>query len=276
MASAAEVTSAKAGQSTRRLQGSGQQAQDRSALALDGVGVQFAGVRALHDISFSVSAGERVAVIGPNGAGKSTLFNVISGETRATAGTVHLLGRAVSQARPDQLAALGLGRTYQTSSVFRRMTVAENVQVALQGLRTMKYRSWRPLKASVLTGGRVTELIQQVELSSKADVLVGQLSHGEQRQLELALALANQPRVLLLDEPAAGLSAKERVLMRSLLENLPSEMTLLLIEHDMSLALEMVDRVVCLSNGELISDATPTDIRKDARVREVYLGGEDA
>ncbi len=241
------------------------------ALVLDEVTVQFGGVRAVDRVSMAVHRGERWAVIGPNGAGKTTLFRTIAGEVRPTAGRVEMLGRDVTHRPSYRRAHLGLGRTYQVTNLFPSLTVEENVAIAALGTTRRRFRSWWPLRTAADVGDRVEAALVQVELADRRQRVVSELSHGEQRQLELAVGLAGQPKILLLDEPAAGLSASERVLMRSLIEGLPDNLTLVLIEHDMGLALELVQQVMCLDNGGVIAAGTPEEIRGNENVQAVYL-----
>jgi len=240
-------------------------------LSLDKVTVRFGGITAVNGISLQVSAGERWAVIGPNGAGKTTLFRTISGEQRVTEGQVRMFGDDVTSHAPNRRAHAGLGRTYQVTNVFLGLTVRQNVAIAVQARRRGRLRFWWPMKMTGEIGDIVEDTLARVGLLVQSDRRVNELSHGEQRQLELALALAGKPRLLLLDEPAAGLSASERVLMRGLIEQLSRDLTLVLIEHDMALALDLVDMVMCMDNGTMIATGTPDEIRANEQVQSVYL-----
>jgi branched-chain amino acid transport system ATP-binding protein len=244
------------------------------ALTLDGVTVRFGGVLAVDDVSMTVRAGERRAVIGPNGAGKTTLFRTVSGEILPNAGRVELFGRDITRKAPNRRAHLGVGRTYQVTNLFPTLSVIDNVTVAAHGQSRQRYYSWRPVRLRGDIGERVDWALEQVDLTDRRDRLVSELSHGEQRQLELAMGLAGQPRLLLLDEPAAGLSASERVLMRDLIVALPDDLSLILIEHDMDLALRLVDWVTVLDNGRQIADGPPDEIRENETVQAVYLRSE--
>jgi branched-chain amino acid transport system ATP-binding protein len=219
-----------------------------------------------------VRPGERRAVIGPNGAGKTTLFNLIAGELAPTGGSVELFGRDATRLPPHRRAALGIGRTYQITNVFMELTVAENVGLAALGLDARKFRllgSW-PDDADFRT--RLESALRTSGLEGRADDLCRNLSYGEQRQLELAMALAQQPRLLLLDEPAAGLSAAERQVIVRLVASLPRELSLVVIEHDMDLVLSLVDSVTCLHYGQVVATGDPASIRDHPLVQEVYLG----
>ncbi|MGH8867466.1 MAG: ABC transporter ATP-binding protein [Actinomycetes bacterium] len=242
-----------------------------AALRLEDVCVHFGGIYAVDHVSLSVGRGERWAVIGPNGAGKTTLFRAISGEVYPTSGRVSLFGGDVTRAPSYRRARRGIGRTYQVTTLFPRLTVEENVAVAAYGCTGARFRSWSLLRMRGDVGERVGDALDQVGLVRRRYDEVRQLSHGEQRQLELALALAGRPRLLLLDEPAAGLASSERKTMRTLVERLPDDLTLVLIEHDMNLALDLTERVVCLDDGTMIAQGTPDEIRADEAVQSVYL-----
>lgn len=245
-----------------------------NALRLEQVTVIFGGLRAVDEVSMMVHRGQRWAIIGPNGAGKTTLFRAISGEVSPTSGHVELLGEDVTGKAPYRLAHRGLGRTYQVTNLFSGLTVQENVAIAAQGNSRSRFRSWWPARLGGELGRRVERALEQVGLTGLETRTVDELSHGEQRQLELAVALASEPDVLLLDEPAAGLSASERQTMRQLIDGLSRELTILLIEHDMNLALELVEQVMCLHNGKVIAEGTPDEIRDNEEVQAVYLGSQ--
>jgi branched-chain amino acid transport system ATP-binding protein len=247
-------------------------AADPPALALRGVSKFFGGLRAVDDVALSVPAGERRALIGPNGAGKTTLFNLIAGELPVTSGRVELFGHDVTRQPPYRRAALGLGRTFQITNVFPSLTVLENCLLAVQGLTRAKFSMLRPLSRFTGLRARAREALDAVGLADRADAIVRNLSHGEQRQLEIALALAGQPRVLLLDEPTAGLSPAESRTMAALLHRLDRSMTVLIIEHDMDIALELADRVTVLHYGKVIAEGLRDEVRANPLVREIYLG----
>jgi branched-chain amino acid transport system ATP-binding protein len=233
--------------------------------------VRFGGVFAVDGVSLLVGEGSRWAVIGPNGAGKTTLFRAISGEVRPTEGRVHLFGRDTTRAQPYTRAQRGLARTYQVTNLFRALTVEENLVIAAQGRTLSRFVSWRPLRMRGWIDERINTVLAAVGLASRRDDLVSELSHGEQRQLEIGVALATDPRLILLDEPAAGLSAAERQMMAGLISSLPSDLSIVLIEHDMGIALELVEQVLVLDNGHPIAQGDPVSIRADQRVQDVYL-----
>jgi branched-chain amino acid transport system ATP-binding protein len=242
------------------------------ALRLDGVSKYFGGLQAVGDVSFAVRPGERRALIGPNGAGKTTLFNLISGSLPVSTGTITLFGRDVTSAPTHFRAGLGLARTFQITNLFADLTVLDNCLLAIQALTPARFAMLRPLGffGDLHAAARAT--LEAVGLSAVEDVPVRNLSHGEQRQLEIALALAGKPRVLLLDEPTAGLSPAESRLMADLLAGLDPAITVLMIEHDMDIALELSAQVTVLHYGRVIADGSREEIRADALVREIYLG----
>jgi branched-chain amino acid transport system ATP-binding protein len=241
------------------------------ALELDEVTIRFGGITAVDHVSLTVATGERWGVIGPNGAGKTTLFRTVSGEVPPTEGTISLFGRDVTRAPPYRRAHRGIGRTYQVTNLFLGLTVQENVTIAAQALTRSRWRSWWPVQLRGPLGEKVDRALEQVDLGDRRDRTVSELSHGEQRQLELAVGLAGDPKVLLLDEPAAGLSAAERVLMRGLIADLPTDLSVVLIEHDMGLVLDLVDRILVLADGRPIAIGTPDEIRANEQVQAVYL-----
>jgi branched-chain amino acid transport system ATP-binding protein len=220
----------------------------------------------------TVAPGERRAVIGPNGAGKTTLFNMITGELPLTAGKVVLLDQDISKMPAHQRVAMGLGRTFQITNVFPGLTVEENVYLAAQGLEKIKLNFIRAVPRGGEIRDRAAKALSDAGLSDKRNTVTKELSHGEQRQLEIALALALRPKLLMLDEPAAGLSTAERTTMADLVRSLPRDLTILLIEHDMDLALGLADRVTCLHYGRVIADDDPSGIAANREVQDCYLG----
>jgi branched-chain amino acid transport system ATP-binding protein len=242
------------------------------ALRLDDVSRRFGGVVAVDGVSLELGEGERVSVIGPNGAGKTTLFRLIAGEMRPTNGRIHLFGRDVTSMPPHRRSRSGLARTFQVSNLFVGLTVADNVRLASQARSRDQGRFSSPTSASDPAAHGAREALERVGLERRANDPVAALSHGERRQLEVAMALVTSPRLLLLDEPAAGLATAERGRLKRLLEALPRTLPLLLIEHDMSLALGLADRVLCLHNGRTIAFGLPDDVRRDSTVQAVYLG----
>ncbi|MFF2632646.1 ABC transporter ATP-binding protein [Microbacterium sp. NPDC058021] len=245
------------------------------ALTVERLGKRYGGVQAVEDISLRLGAGERMGVIGPNGAGKTTLFKMVAGDVAPTTGSIDLFGREVTKLDTARRARLGVGRTFQVSNLFRDMTVLDNVRVAARGGSGQARIFWRTQGQRDEITTRATEMLDSVGLFDRRDDTVADLSHGEQRQLEIAMALVGEPRILLLDEPAAGLSAAERSTLRSLIEALPRTLPILLIEHDMSLALGLTDRVMCMENGRHVVTGTPDEVRDHPVVKEIYLGRRD-
>jgi branched-chain amino acid transport system ATP-binding protein len=241
-------------------------------LDLANVTKDFGALRAVDQVTMSVAPGERRAVIGPNGAGKTTLFNVITGELALTKGQVELFGRDISRLAPHKRVALGLGRTFQITNVFPGLTVEENVLLAAQGLSRTKMNFLRLVPRTGEFRDRAAQALDDAGILDVKDSRTSELSHGEQRQLEVALALALQPRLLMLDEPAAGLSTAERATMADLIRSLPRDLTILLIEHDMDLALGLAERVTCLHYGKVIADDDPDGIAANGEVQDCYLG----
>src|SRR6267378_7726202 len=224
------------------------------ALRLERVSKVFGGLRAVDGVELAVRPGERRALIGPNGAGKTTLFNLISGELSASAGSITLFGRDVTRAAAHRRAALGLARTFQITNLFPSLTVLENCLLAVQALTPLKLAMHRPLARYVGLRARAGAALEAVGLGDRAGATVKRLSHGEQRQLEIALALAGSPRLLLLDEPTAGLSPAESHAMTALLKTLDPAITLLVIEHDMDVAFALTDRITVLHYGKVVAD----------------------
>jgi branched-chain amino acid transport system ATP-binding protein len=242
------------------------------ALRLQAVSKSFGGLRAVDGVELAVRPGERRALIGPNGAGKTTLFNLIAGALPVTSGTITLFGTDVTARTQHRRAALGLARTFQITNLFPALTVRQNALLAAQALTRAKFAMLRPLERYTDLGRRADEALDAVGLADRAGAIVRQLSHGEQRQLEIALALAGRPRVLLLDEPAAGLSQAEAQLMTRLLRGLDPAITLLIIEHDMDIALEVAQQATVLHYGRVIADGPCERVKTDPTVREIYLG----
>jgi len=242
-----------------------------TVLQINDVTVRFGGVTAVQNVSLTVEEGQRWAVIGPNGAGKTTLFRSVSGEVRPTDGTVEFFGNDVTRAAPYLKAQRGLGRTYQITNLFQQLTVEENMTIAAQSTQKIRHKFWGRVKYGGAVAESTGRALEQVGLRLERHTRVSELSHGEQRQLEIAMALAGNPKLLLLDEPAAGLSAAERKMMKELVEGLPRDLSIVLIEHDMDIALDLVERVLVLDNGRMIAEGPPEEIRNNQQVQDVYL-----
>ncbi len=223
-------------------------------------------------VALAVRPGERRALIGPNGAGKTTLFNLIAGALPVSTGRITLFGRDVTRLPPQRRAALGLARTFQVSNLFPSLSVLDNCLLATQALSPVKLAMHRPLARYRDLRERAERTLAAVGLADRRHRTVRDLSHGEQRQLEIGLALAGRPRVLLLDEPTAGLSPAESAAMARLVDGLDPDITVLIIEHDMDIALQIARQVTVLHYGRVIADGTREDVRASPLVREIYLG----
>jgi branched-chain amino acid transport system ATP-binding protein len=241
-------------------------------LELDGVTRAFGSLRAVEDVSLRIAEGARHALIGPNGAGKSTLFNVIGGSLRPTKGRVLFAGRDVTRLPEWRRARLGIARTFQHSSVLLSCTAAENVLIGVQREAGVAARMLPTPRRRRELLERCESLLETVGLSGRAHVPAGALSHGERRQLQVAMALGNRPRLLLLDEPAAGMSPAETARLLTLLKDLPRDITVLLIEHDLDVVFNLADTVTVLHLGRHLATGTPAEIRADPAVQSAYLG----
>jgi ABC-type branched-subunit amino acid transport system permease subunit/ABC-type branched-subunit amino acid transport system ATPase component len=244
------------------------------ALVLEDVRKSFGDVTVLQDVDITVSPGERLGIIGLNGAGKTTLFNVITGLHRPTNGSVQMLGHDVTHMPPYRRSALGLARTFQVTMLYPRLTAHENIAVALMGRRhrRIQYVMWRPLSSVADVGQQAREILEGAGLADLGDVEVRYLSYGHQRQVEVALALAADPELLLLDEPTAGLAQAEIPRMLKLLKALPEHLTILVVEHNLEVIFEIVTRVIVLHEGRVIIDDSPEAVRADPDVRQLYFG----
>ncbi len=244
------------------------------ALELKGLCKSFGGLQATKDVTLRIMPGDRQAIIGPNGAGKTTLFNVITGIYPASAGSVVLFGRDVTSWPSHRRTALGMARTFQVTHLFPKLTVLDNVLLAIEGLRPSKFVMWRFLSSYRDVYDKAYHLLEQAGFLDRKDLEVRNLSHGEQRQLEIVLGLASDPKILLLDEPAAGLSSGESAEMAQFLMKLDPKLAILLIEHDMDVVFDVADRISVLHFGEILESGTPQQIHDSPRVQEIYLGTE--
>jgi branched-chain amino acid transport system ATP-binding protein len=232
----------------------------------------FGGVVAVDQVSFQVRLRDRHALIGPNGAGKTTTFNCIAGSHRPTAGQVRLFGEDITHRSEPDRSRRGLARTYQITNLFPRLTVLENAVLAVQASTRRQWVLHRPVATYRADVERACAALERVGLGHRGDDPVSRLSYGERRQLEFALALAAAPRVLLLDEPMAGLSPHERERVVQTIAGIPRDVSILLIEHNMDVVLELADRITVLHFGRVVAEGTPAEIRSDAEARKVYLG----
>jgi len=232
----------------------------------------FGGLQVTRAVNLSVHAGERHLLIGPNGAGKTTLFNLITGDLASSSGRITLMGGDVTRASTSDRAQRGLARTYQIVTLFGRDKLLHNVKLALLGKSAMRWRQWGAFDHEQTLNRRALEVLDSVGLAGKADLLLDQTSYGEKRRLEIAMALAQNPRILLLDEPFAGLSKGERETITDLLGRIDKDITIIMIEHDMEIALAFADRITLLHYGEVITAGTRREVVEDPRTREIYLG----
>ncbi len=242
------------------------------ALDIQNLFKKFGGLPATRHVSMKVEVGERRLILGPNGAGKTTLFNQITGDIAPTAGSIRLFGQEITGLPPARRAHLGIARTYQIITLFQKDTLAHNVMLALLGLSRRRYDMFRPLGSMPEMHEHALRALDQVGLRDLAQRRVSELSYGEKRRLEIALALAQHPRLLLLDEPMAGLSREERATIRNLIAAIPRSTTLVMIEHDIDSALSLVDKVTLLHHGEVLVDGDRETVVADPQTREVYLG----
>jgi branched-chain amino acid transport system ATP-binding protein len=241
-------------------------------LAIRSLSKSFGGVRAVNEVSFDIKRGEFLALIGPNGAGKSTCFNMINGQLASDSGEIWFEGTKLTGKKPREIWRLGIGRTFQVAATFNSMTVIENVQMALISHANQIYRLWRP--AASLHRDRALELLEQVGMRDAADRPSRELAYGDVKRVELAIALANDPRLLLMDEPTAGMAPRERNDLIALVKRLVIErgISVLFTEHSMDVVFAFADRIIVLARGRLIADGDAKSIRDNPQVREVYFG----
>jgi branched-chain amino acid transport system ATP-binding protein len=243
-----------------------------TALAVTGLTKSFGGLRVNTGVNLTVEEGERRLIIGPNGAGKTTLFNLITGELRPDSGSIRLFDRDITTVASRKRAHLGMARTYQIITLFPRDTILRNAMLALLGLSPLRWNPWAALHRQSHLVDEAHAALTRVGLDRIADRPLAETSYGEKRRVEIAMALAQNPKVLLLDEPFAGLSVDERRDVRQLLVTIPRDVTIVMIEHDMDTALELADRITLLHFGEVIVEGTRAEVVADPRTREVYLG----
>jgi branched-chain amino acid transport system ATP-binding protein len=243
-----------------------------AVLELKGLSKSFGGLAAVREVTLKVFAGERKAIIGPNGAGKTTLFNLITGVLPSSAGQVLLFGRDVTRWPSHRRTALGMARTFQITSLFPKLTVLDNVLLALTGVGWTKLVMWKPLSSYKNFLARARRLLEDAGYWERRDAEIRNLSHGEQRQIEVVLGLASEPKLLLLDEPAAGLSSGESREMAEFLKRLDPGLAILLIEHDMDVVFDVVDHISVLHFGAVVESGSCKSIRTSERVQQIYLG----
>ena len=245
-------------------------------LQIDGLTKRFGGVVASDKISLDVQAGELHAIIGPNGAGKTTLIGQLTGEITPDEGRVRFADLDITTLPVYRRSALGLARSFQITSLFRDVTALDNVALAVQAHAGHSFRFWRAARSEPELRGPARAALERVGLAARADAVVANMSHGEHRQIEIAMALATRPRLLLLDEPMAGMGPEESARMVGILRELKHELTILLIEHDMEAVFALADRITVLVYGRVIATGAPTEIRANAEVRQAYLGEQEA
>ena len=243
-----------------------------SLLEIRHINKAFGGVKAVNDVSFDLAAGELLALIGPNGAGKSTTFNMVGGQLPPTSGSIKLAGRELTGLRPRDIAKLGVGRTFQIAATFASLTVAENIQMALLAHHGKVYSLWTP--ASSQYRNEALALLEQVGMREQAERPCSELAYGDVKRVELAMGLANDPKLLLMDEPTAGMAPQERNALMALTKQLVVDrnMAVLFTEHSMDVVFAYADRMIVLARGELIAEGTGPDIRNHPKVQEVYFG----
>jgi branched-chain amino acid transport system ATP-binding protein len=242
------------------------------ALQITGLKKAFGGLPAMNDVTLEVGRGERRLIIGPNGAGKTTLFNLITGDLAPDAGAIRLFGEDVSGLKSHQRAHRGLARTYQIITLFPKDSLEHNIVLSLLGLSTLRWTQLRPLVAEKGLYDEARRVLGSVGLEDRAKRPINEVSYGEKRRVEIAMALAQKPQLLLLDEPLAGLSREERSAIKALIAAIPRQVTIVMIEHDMDTALDLADRITLMHFGEVIVEGTRAEVVADPRTREVYLG----
>jgi branched-chain amino acid transport system ATP-binding protein len=245
------------------------------ALKVEGLCKNFGGVSAVSNVSLSITVGERLAIIGPNGAGKTTLFNLVNGQLSATAGRIYFFGEDVTDLPTYRRAHLGQARAFQIISLLQRMTVLDNALVTLHGTRPSRFEMFRHVREFRNVFDLAAETLKALDLWERRDEPVEHLGYGEQRRLEIGLGLAMKPKLLLLDEPSAGLTKEESADIINIIKKLGQEITVLVVDHDMGMVFELAERIIVLHYGQIIADGTPEEIQADQRVREIYMGIEE-
>jgi len=243
-----------------------------SLLKLQGVTKRFGNLSAVRELDLEVAAGERHAIIGSNGAGKSSLFHMITGRLRPTTGSIYFRGTDITQLAPHKIARMGLARSFQITNIFPHLSVCENVRLGIQAQPPRNVSWWAGRSSVADTARHAMILLERLNLSNSAEALAGTLSYGDQRRLEIGLALALDPVLILLDEPTSGMSLAASHEIVDLLRKIPQEITLLLIEHDIDVVLKLSDRVTVMHQGEILAQGTPTEVERNPRVQQAYFG----
>lgn len=244
-------------------------------LRVERISKSFGGLIALKEITFSIDVGEKLAIIGPNGAGKTTLLNVINGQLSANSGKIYLFEKDITNLSIHQRAHLGIARAFQSSTLFPSMSVLNNILLAIHGKKTSRLNMFRPFSTYKEYISEAEKYLISVNLFDKKDVIVNDLSHGDQKKLEIAMSLASEPKLLLLDEPSAGLTSEESTEVANIIKNLNTEISVILVAHDMDLVFGLAERIIVLHYGEILCEGSPKDVQCDRRVMEIYMGLED-
>jgi branched-chain amino acid transport system ATP-binding protein len=244
-------------------------------LRADSLRKRFGGVHATRDVSFSVNRGEKLAIIGPNGAGKTTLFNLLSGFLFPSSGRVYFLGKDITRMKEHKRAHLGIARSFQITNLFSDLTVMENVLLALRATKPSRFQMLRPSRSYKDVVGKAHNLLAAMDLPQRKDTPVHAIAYGEKRKLEIALSLASEPKLLLLDEPSCGLTATESNDIINRIQQLGTDITVIIVAHDMDLVFGVAERILCLHFGEIIAEGTCDEIRNNSKVKEIYIGLEE-
>jgi len=242
------------------------------ALKVENLSKQFGGVLAVNNVSFSLEVGERVVIIGPNGAGKTTLFNLINGQLSATSGRTYLFEEDITKMPTHHRAHCGQARAFQIISLFHNLTVLQNALLAINGTKPHRFQMFRHINSYQRVLNRAESTLKELGLFERKNELVKNLGYGEQRKMEIGLSLALQPKLLLLDEPSAGLSREECTNIIALIKNLGADITVIIVDHDMDLVFGVAERIIVLHYGQIIAEGTPVEIQSDPNVKEIYLG----
>ncbi len=245
------------------------------ALRVERISKNFGGVEALKGVTFSIDMGEKLAIIGPNGAGKTTLLNVINGQLSVSSGSIYLFDKDITNLSIHQRAHLGIARAFQSSTLFPSMSVLNNILLAIHGKKMSRHNMFRPFRTYEEYISKAEKYLQSVNLYEKKDVLVNDLSHGDQKKLEIAMSLASEPKLLLLDEPSAGLTSEESADVSTIIKNLSPDISVIVVAHDMDLVFGLAERIIVLHYGQIICEGTPKDVQCDRKVMEIYMGLED-
>jgi branched-chain amino acid transport system ATP-binding protein len=244
-------------------------------LKVEKLSKDFGGVHAVNKISFSVGEGEHLALIGPNGAGKTTLFNLLNGQLKPTGGHIFYRGKDITNLPTHQRIHLGIGRSFQIASLFNNLSVLENTILAIQGTKPSRYQMLRPITSNKQVFEKAYEILTSMDLWDRKNEMVNGIPYGAQRKLEIALSMASNPKLLLLDEPSCGLTVAESAEVTSKIKKLEKSVTVICVAHDMDLVFGIATRIMVLHYGELIIEGSPDKIKDDPTVRKIYLGGEE-